>query len=115
MGTGEGLRSFRFRSLKVRGNHSRAQNWAGQGEGGGRPHIVNEVESLDQAEGARITQLLVQGTTGIPATLPPPPKAAFSVLRQDFLPRKTKLPDSFPPVQQGSTSPTLQRVRGRKI
>lgn len=46
---------------------------------------------------------------------PPPPKAAFSVLRQEFLPRKTKLPDFFPPVQKGSPSPTLQRVRGRKI
>ena len=34
VGTGEGLCSFHFRSPKVRGNHSRAQNWAGQGERG---------------------------------------------------------------------------------
>lgn len=88
MGTGEGLRSFRFRSLKVRGNHSRAQNWAGQGEGGGRPHIVNEVESLDQAEGARITQLLVQGTTGIPATTAPPPQSCFQCIEAGVSPQK---------------------------
>ena len=57
--------------------------WA-RGEGWGRrPHIVNEVESLDQAEGARITQLLVQGTTGIPPT----PKSCFPCLEAGVSPQ----------------------------
>lgn len=113
VGTGEGLRSFHFRSLKVRGNNSRAQNWAGQGERAEDPTLSMKLNLwiwLRQRE----LKLLSCWFKGHLAFLPPS-KAAFSVLRQEFLPRKTKLPDSFPSVQKGSPSPTLQHLRGREI
>ena len=117
VGTGEGLCSFHFRSPKVRGkvrgNHSRAQNWAGQGERGGAEDPTLSMK-LNLWIRQRELELLSSWFKGQLAFLPPP-KAAFSVLRQEFLPRKTKLPDSFPPVQKGSPSPILQRLRGREI
>ena len=113
VGTGDGLCSFHFRSPKVRGNHSRAQNWAGQGERG-RAEDPTLSMKLNLWIRQRELELLSCWFKGQLAFLPPP-KAAFSVLRQEFLPQKTKLPDSFPPVQKGSPSPILQRLRGREI